>query len=54
MNRTAFTLMALSTQGTARRTLTVSASGSGATAVRMQPATVYGFAVPAHEAPITL
>ncbi|MGY2138088.1 fimbria/pilus chaperone family protein [Pseudomonas reactans] len=35
-------------------TLTVSASGSGATAVRMQPATVYGFAVPAHEAPITL
>ncbi|HEF4757826.1 TPA: fimbria/pilus periplasmic chaperone [Pseudomonas putida] len=32
--------------------LTVTASGSTATTVRMQPATVYGFAVPHFEAPI--
>ena len=35
-------------------TLTVTASSSGATRVRLQPATVYGFAVTAHDAPITL
>ncbi|APC15806.1 fimbrial chaperone protein [Pseudomonas frederiksbergensis] len=33
-------------------TLTVTATGSTATTVRMQPATVYGFAVPHFEAPI--
>ena len=35
-------------------TLTVTASGTGATRVRLQPATVYGFAVAPHDAPITL
>ena len=35
-------------------TLTVTASGSGATTVRLQPATVYGFAVAPHDAPLTL
>lgn len=34
-------------------TLTVPAKHSGATTVRLQPATVYGFAVKAHEATIT-
>lgn len=37
-------------------TLTVTANGAraGATTVRLQPATVYGFAVAPHDAPITL
>ncbi|KMT55007.1 fimbrial chaperone protein [Pseudomonas fildesensis] len=34
-------------------TLTVTAQGASATSVRLQPATVYGFAVAPHEAPIT-
>ena len=34
--------------------LTVTASGSGANRVQLQPATVYGFAVAPYEAPITL
>nr|WP_234452620.1 fimbria/pilus chaperone family protein [Pseudomonas sp. MF6747] len=34
-------------------TLTVAAQGTGATSVRLQPATVYGFAVAPYEAPIT-
>lgn len=34
-------------------TLTVPAKGPAATAVRLQPATVYGFAVAPHDAPIT-
>ncbi|KTB69306.1 fimbrial chaperone protein [Pseudomonas fluorescens] len=35
-------------------TLRVTASGSGASRVQLQPATVYGFAVAPYEAPITL
>ncbi|RQO52463.1 fimbria/pilus chaperone family protein [Pseudomonas sp. KBW05] len=35
-------------------TLKVTASGSGANRVQLQPATVYGFAVAPYEAPITL
>jgi P pilus assembly chaperone PapD len=34
-------------------TLTVTTQGGGATTVRLQPATVYGFAVAPHDAPIT-
>ncbi|MGE8150673.1 fimbria/pilus chaperone family protein [Pseudomonas vancouverensis] len=34
-------------------TLSVTATGSAATTVRLQPATVYGFAVPHYEAPIS-
>jgi P pilus assembly chaperone PapD len=33
-------------------TLSVTTNGSAATTVRLQPATVYGFAVPHYEAPI--
>ena len=35
-------------------TLTVTASGAGATRVRLQPATVYGFAADPHDAPLNL
>ncbi|MBL1308312.1 MULTISPECIES: fimbria/pilus chaperone family protein [Pseudomonas] len=35
-------------------TLTVTTNGAAATTVRLQPATVYGFAVPAHDAAISL
>ena len=35
-------------------TMTASGTGTGATRVRLQPATVYGFAVEPHDAPITL
>jgi P pilus assembly chaperone PapD len=34
--------------------LRVPASGAGASTVRLQPATLYGFAVAAYDAPITL
>ena len=35
-------------------TVTASGAGAGATSVRLQPATVYGFAVAPHDAPISL
>jgi len=34
--------------------MTASGTGTGTTRVRLQPATVYGFAVEPHDAPITL